>query len=479
MKSYQRQLPHLTDPDEMPAIAIPEHEPASGLSMLQIFTITRHYWKESLGIAIALVMLCAVFIKMMPKSYTATATLIVNSTRESPLPNQQLGGNDLADYVATQAELISSPGVLLPVVEKLGLMQDSSFSDGLSGTPAEVRDFAERNLATSVLVDEGRGGQLLQVHVSTGNPAKSAQIANAIADEYLRQDRQRTNDPVNQQAQLSSQELEQLRQKVTDAQTRVTAFRNQYGLTDLNAGVVDGDTQNLAQLQARLLQAQNERRTLEAQQAGQIDSGDEALASARVTGLRSELAGLQEKLADLRPTLGPRHPEIMGLQAQIRAAQASLRAALGNLSSNIDTQLKRTRQLENELTQAVNAQQAKVMQLRQTQDQGSKLTLELQSAQAVYKAALDGYDQVKFNTHQDFANVSLVSYATPPVRPSKPKKMQLFLMACIVSAGLGVLIPLLYELGIDRRVRCKDDLERGLGIRVLAQLQTLPSSGAL
>ena len=473
MKTYQRQLPHLTD---APAPEIPDHELSAGLSIMQIYTIVRHYWKISAVIAVIMVVVLAIFIKLLPKSYTATATLIVNSAHESPLPNQQ-NGNDLAGYVVTQAELIDSPAVLLPVVDRLHLTQDAAFSGGLSGvSPAVLRDYTERNLANSLQVDEGRGGQLLMVEVTTGNPTSSALIANTIANVYLEEDRQRANNPVSQQAELSSQELEQLRTKVGVAQAQVTAFREKYGLASIG-DVTDTDNQTLQTLQMRLLEVQNQRRSLEAQQAGQIENGDEAIASPRVGALRTQLADLQAKLAALRPTLGPRHPEIVALEAQEKATQREIRDAVGSLSSNISTQLSRTRALETELTQAIAAQRARVMQLRQVQDQGSKLQLELQSAQSVYKQALDGFDRVKFDTVQNFANVNLVSYAVPPVQPSKPKKMQLLGLAMLASIGAGLALPFFYELWIDRRVRCRDDLERGLGVRVLAQMRhpLLPS----
>jgi uncharacterized protein involved in exopolysaccharide biosynthesis len=476
LKTYQRQLPHLTDTPAAAPEAISEHELPSGLSVQQIYVIVRHYWKLSAVIAAVMLIVLAVFIKLMPKSYTATATLIVNTAHDNPLPNQQ-SGNDLADYVATQAELIDSPAVLVPVVQRLNLTQDPGLVGGGGGlNPTALREYAAHNLALNVQVDEGRGGQLLQIDVTTGNPEQSARIANTVADVYLQEDRERANDPVSQQAQLSSEELAQLRSKVVAAQSEVTAFRQKNGLNSIGDAA---DTENVAlqNLQMRLLDAQNQRRTLEAQQAGQIDSGDEALTNPRMAALRAQLADLQGKLAALRPTLGPRHPEVVSLEAQSKATQREMRDAIGALSSNIGTQLSRTRALEAELTKAVAAQQAKVMQLRQIQDQGSKLALELQSAQGVYKQALDGFEAVKFNTAQNFANVSLVNRAAVPVAASKPKKMQLLGMAFLASIAAGIALPFLYELWIDRRVRCRDDLERGLGIRVLAQMNhpLLPS----
>ncbi len=70
-------------------------------------------------IAVGDTLLMAVVIKLLPKSYTATATLIVNSQRENPLPNQQFLNDDLTNYVATQMELMTSSVVLAPVVDRL------------------------------------------------------------------------------------------------------------------------------------------------------------------------------------------------------------------------------------------------------------------------------------------------------------------------------------------------------------------------
>lgn len=477
MRSYQRQLPHLTEPAEAPPLEIPEHSPSSGLSVQQMLTIALYYWKQSALIAVIVIVLMAIFIKMMPKSYTATATLIVNSAHENPLPSGQYGNQDLGSYVATQAELLVSRAVLLPVVDELMLTRDPAYGAGLHVSEAEKRDYAARVLTNQVDVEEGRGGQLLYIAVTTGNPVQAAQLANAIADTYLMQDRERANNPVSEQAELSSKELAQLRANVEAAQANVTAFREKYGLGSI--GEADAESQTLATLEARLLATQNERRTLEAQQAGQVDTGDQAMSNPRVISLRQNIATLQAELANLRPTLGPRHPQILGLEDQIRANQRELRAAIGNLSGNISTELSRTRALESDLSAAVATERQKLLKLRQIQDQGSKLELELTSAQSIYKQALDGFQQVKFDTAQNYANVDLVSHATPPLAPSKPKKMQLFILACLLGCAVGVALPFLYELLIDRRVRCRDDLERGLGVRVLAHLHSPQLSGSV
>ena len=109
-----------------------------------------------------------------------------------------------------------------------------------------------------------------------------------------------------------------------------------------------------------------------------------------------------------------------------------------------------------------------VLDVREFQDQAAKFQLELASAQAVYKRALDGNDQVLFASAGAYRNVDFVSRATPPSRASKPRVAIFLLLACVMGGGLGLALPFGYEL-LHRRVRTRDDLERDLGIPVLIE----------
>jgi uncharacterized protein involved in exopolysaccharide biosynthesis len=97
----------------------------------------------------------------------------------------------------------------------------------------------------------------------------------------------------------------------------------------------------------------------------------------------------------------------------------------------------------------------------------------LESAQAVYKRALDGYDQVMFASLGNYSNVDLISRATPPVKPSKPKIAVFILLGAIAAVSLGLFLPLAYELA-NRRMRCRDDFERDNGVPVLVEFDSLP-----
>jgi hypothetical protein len=46
-------------------------------------------------------------------------------------------------------------------------------------------------------------------------------------------------------------------------------------------------------------------------------------------------------------------------------------------------------------------------------------------------------------------------------------------MAAAAGMGLGLLIPLLYELLMNRRLRCRDDIERSFGVPVLMEFNPI------
>jgi uncharacterized protein involved in exopolysaccharide biosynthesis len=409
----------------------------------------------------------AVTIKFLPKTYTATATLIVDSDVKDPLAGRDFPVEMVANYVSTQIELMTSPIVLLPVIERLKLTEDKDFTAGFSGSPDALREFVQKNLATTLQVERGTGGQLMYVLASSKNASRAAEIANAVADIYIEQDRVRRNGPARERAQRYSEELAELREKATLAQDKVTAFRKEHGIDDLAQGSTESEVQALDTLHQRLLETQNMRRSLEAKASGAKSSANAPTASGSPQNLKGQLETQLAQLDQLKSTYGPQHPKIRELETQIAATRQSL--------GDEERSLSGTRELERKYAAAIAEQEAKVLSLREAQDEGNKLLLELESAKSVYKQALDGFDQILFQSVANQANVSVVSHAVAPLRASKPNKIKLMLMTLLAGIGLGVCGPLGYELFFDRRLRCRDDMEREFGIAVIAQLGPVPA----
>jgi uncharacterized protein involved in exopolysaccharide biosynthesis len=284
--------------------------------------------------------------------------------------------------------------------------------------------------------------------------------------------------PANERAKRYAVELGELKDKVRVAQDQVTAFRQRNGLPDFTAQSANIDTELLASLETRLQEAQNARRAAEVKAASDqsLNSGPNAPLS--IQPLKTQIDTEQAQLAQLQATLGSRHPKVMELENQIAANQRNLARAQQNLSAGATADLTGARQLESKLQEAVAQQQAKVLAVSRLTDEGRKYLLELESAQSVYKRALDGYDQIMFASDSRFSKINLVSHAVPPQTSSKPKKVKLVMMGALAGLFLGLALPVAYELLVNRRIRCRDDFERDMAIPVLMEFDPIPASPA-
>src|SRR5689334_22826115 len=118
-------------PEMLPAEALDAPEPEAGqggMSVAQVLSIVRAQWKPMLIISLVAIGLTALVVKRMPKTYEAVATLIVNTQSRDPLAAQAVTAD--FNYITTQMELMLSPVILLPVVDRLDLTHDKGFTRG-------------------------------------------------------------------------------------------------------------------------------------------------------------------------------------------------------------------------------------------------------------------------------------------------------------------------------------------------------------
>jgi uncharacterized protein involved in exopolysaccharide biosynthesis len=447
--------------------------------MQQVSAMIWAHRRLSVALAVGITVAAGLYIKSLPKTYTATATLMVNYETNDPLARTVQTG-PLGTYMSTEMQLIESNEVLLPVIDKLGLTKIPGYAAGYSGDSNGLREWVKNNLAKGIEVEQGRlGSQLIYVTAAARDPVLAAAIANTVTETYLDEQKQRVFGPATERARLYSQELAELKHKVALAQEQVTAFRQRTGVTDASVQNNNVEADLLTSLEQRYQDAQNQRRIAEVKAAGDQSLSGGVLGSNLVQGLKSQLNTEESQLAQLRATLGPAHPKVVELQTQINETRKSLNAELQTYTSSTSAELNAARQLENKLAAAVAAQREKVLAVRKLQDEGTKYVLELESAQSVYKRALDGYDQIMFASGDHYTNVNFISRATPAMQATKPNKMKYFLVGSFAGLLIGIIGPFAYELLLNRRVRCRDDFERALNLPVLMEFDAIkPAAGS-
>lgn len=456
-----------------PIAAIPENFAYPGLSPAQLFSIIRAYRIPIVIIVLTVLSATVLIVALLPRTYAATATLMVSYEVNDPLNGEEFPIGLLGSYVATQIELLQNPEVLLPVVDRLALTSNKDYVAGYRGDGSTLREWAASRLSRNLAIYRGPyDSQLIHVTYSASDAADAARVANTVSDVYLEQDFARSTGPANDRAKRYAEQLSELKDKVRRAQDEATAFQQRNALVD-SGTTADVDIKLLANLNQQLAVAQNQRQVAEARASADQSVGAQVLASPLIQSLKTQLAAQQVRLAELERTYVPQRRPVVELEAQIAVTRAALASETNSYASNASAELAVARQLEQRMRTAVEAQQARVLAVNRLHDDAQKYQLALESTQAVYRRALEGYDQIMFASRSRYTNVNVISRARPPLKATSPRVLVDLLLGCIAAGILGLAVPVGYEL-LNRRVRCRDDLERDYGVPVLAEFGPLP-----
>ncbi len=412
---YPRDLPTLTATPLPTGMPVVAQEYSHpGISLNQLALILWAHRKLSLAIVGAIVLATGAAGLLWPRTYEATTTVMVNFEVNDPLAGREFPTGLLGSYMSTQVELARGSEVMLKVIDHLRLADKKDYTSGYSGAPAGLPNWIATRVQKQLTVEQGRYGSQL-IHITYA--ASNAVEAAQVANAVA-------DVYAEQQYQMltgpANERARRYSEQIGELKTKVIQAQQQVADFRRSRGLVDAD--------ARI---------------------DVDMHAAPIQSLKAQLALQITRMAELQPTLGERHPQVLELQSQIAATRRQLDTELRAYSGKAAAELA-----------------------------GSKLQLELQSAQAVYARALDGYDQVKFASAGGYSNVKFVSRATPPPRASKPRVGVWLFLALLIGGVLGLAVPFCYEL-INRRVRCRDDLERDHGIPVLAEMSSIRSTPAL
>lgn len=459
---------------------LPPAYQSPGLSLGQILAILRGYRLWIAAVAAVCLVVGTALTLVLPKTYEATATLLIDFEVNDPITGRDFPQMLAASYMATQTGIINSPEVLLPVVDRLGLANDPKLMKRFEGRSADaggLRDYAAAQFAKYLNVTQKGDSRLIYVGYQSDSPEAAAKAANAVAEVYLNLTLERATRPARQRADEYTAQLSGLRKRVDEAQTALAKFRQDSGLIDLDLKV-DIEAERLQDLGKRLNEAESRRREAELrlQEAGRqrarrgsADSDKEILGSGLIQTLKANLAAKEAELADLSRVIGRKHPQHISLSAEIADLRAQVQSQVNVYVSGIKGEAETAAANEAALRQELEAQRERVLETRRLRDEGARYKIELDAAEKVYNAALASYDRILIGGESRYTNASIVSSAIPPLLHSKPKLRVNIVLSLLAGLFLGVASAMSREL-LARRVRCREDLERDLGVTVLAEL---------
>ena len=293
--------------------------------------------------------------------------------------------------------------------------------------------------------------RVLSIEFTSRNPDLAAKGANAVAEAYLEFQQDAKRDHARGAANSLAALVAQLRARVAEADAEAEQFRAKSGLlvgsnnttinaqrlSDLNTQLsLSRSAQADAQAKARLL-----RDMLRQNRIGDIP---DVANNEVIRRLQEQRVTLRAQLALESRTLLPGHPRIKELQAQLQDLDAQGRAAAERVARTLENDAhiagarveNLTRALEEQKT-VVGAADADDVRLRDLERTARLYKEQLESATAKYQEAM-----ARENSQATPPDARIFQRALAPQIPSFPKKIPIVsfatLSALILSIG-GVL----------------------------------------
>lgn len=416
---------------------------------------------------------------LLPKKYSSSASVVID-VKADPLSPMAFQSMMTPALMATQIDIIQSDRVARKVVRTLKLADNAQIREQWRSETqgqGDIETWLIRRFQKELSVVPSRESSVIEIAYSAVDPRFSAGLANAFAQAYIDTVLELRVDPAKQFSEFFDSRAKEARDKLEEAQTRLSAFQRDKGVV-MTDERMDIETQRLNELNSQLvaIQAMNSDASSRVAQtnAGSADKLQEISGNPVVAGLRSDLSRLEARLQEMTAKLGDNHPQVIEAKANIKDLRASLESEVKRLSAGVGITGNITRQREAQARAELDAQRAKVLRMKEVRDEGVMILRDVDNAQRVYDTIMQRLNQTRLESLATSSNVSVLNAAVPPLEHSSPK------MA--LNTALGVFVGLLLAtgtvLGIElrnRRVRGVHDIEELLGLPVIGTL-TDPSA---
>jgi chain length determinant protein EpsF len=406
---------------------------------------------------------------MMPKTYQATSTVVLNYKGQDPLTGVIMPSQMLPGYMATQIDIINSKNVAARVVDSLKLAQNPAvieqFNESAGGR-GTVRDWLADLLLKKLDVVPSRDSSVVEINFKGADPQFVAAVANSFAEEYQKLSVELKAEPMRKAAAYFDQQTKLLRDNVEAAQSRLSKYQQERGIVSVD-NRLDVESNRLNDLSAQLVAVQTQAMEAASRQsmAGRGADSPDVAASPLVQNLRASLAAAESKLAEIGGRLGRNHPQYISASAEVEKLRANLAASVRSTSSSVGNNAEILQQREAQVRAALEAQRAKVLEMNRSRDELGVLMKDVESAQRAYDAAAQRYAQTKIEGQAEQSDVAILNPASPPLNASGPKVALNTMLSLFLGTILGLGFALLVEM-IDRRVRSENDLVEVLQVPV-------------
>ncbi len=322
--------------------------------------------------------------------------------------------------------------------------------------------------------------RVIAIAYQSGVPETARDVANALIQAYLEDQRAVTANSRETTAAWLWQEVAQIDAALRDEEARIQAFRRANGLVRGQLAPISSERLTSINQQLSIAQAAQAEAAarLQEMQRGRATPGDSraVLDSRAVADVKQQLASTAAQIASASETLGPNHPTLAALRRQ----RDELQARIGSEASSISTSAVRAYAAAGTqvatLQRQLDAMKQEVGSASDNEAEIASMVRGVEIMRALYVDLYKRASDLETERRVLVGSTRLVSLAELPSLPSFPKRMPFAAAGLTLALVLATVAAMLRDLA-DRSVRAAGGVETTTGIPVFAQIPRVRATG--
>ncbi|MPZ37710.1 MAG: hypothetical protein GEU95_06550 [Rhizobiales bacterium] len=431
--------------------------------------------RRSIIVAAATCMLAALLFGLFaPARFTASVQVLIDPNDLRVVENVLRAQNQLTETHVTQVEnqvrVLTSNNVARRVVERLKLDKDPDFIGtgfklfdprttlrALFGAMTGGRDDpaldALKTLKSRIRAKRVDRTYVVDASVWAHSPERAVELANALLEAFLEEQSDARSDAARRVSTSLNARLAELHDRVQQAEQRVEAYKKANNLISSGGTLVN--ERQLTELNSQLVLARTRTTEVKARydkimeaQRNRADPGaiGEAVGSATITALRTQLAEIARREGEINATLGRRHPAVIEIGTQAARIRHLISEEITRIAQAARNDMERAQ--ANEASLAASLERLK-SQLEGTNDASVRLReleRDVQASRSVYESYLVRTREVSEQEQLDTTNIRVIATPDLPESRSFPPRTLILLAAGGMLGGmLGVALALFGE----------------------------------
>src|SRR3954462_2591378 len=406
-------------------------------------------------------------VNLVPPRYKSEARILIDGRENVFLrPNGERDDQRNAvdpEAVTSQVQLLLSRDLAREIVRKNKLADRPEFDPVLQGlsplkslmalfgigrdpfslTPEERVLDAYFDRLTAYAVDKSR---VIVIEFQSRDPDLAAKVANSIAENYLVLQQNARQEQAKAAGQWLSGEIDNLRKKVADAESRVEDFRsksslfvgtNNTTLSNQQMGELNTQLNNARALKS---DAESKARLIrEMLQSGKPIEATEVVNSELIRRLSEQRVTLRAQLAEQSSTLLDNHPRIKELKAQLGDIDRQIREEASKVSRSLENDARIAAGRVDSLSASLETSKKQATSTNGQDVQLRALEREAKSQRDLLESYLAKYREATARENIDAgpADGRVISRALVSNTPAFPKKLPIVLIATLATLMLS------------------------------------------